>query len=134
PRSSRFATRTARSSSPEMGRPRHGSRRRLFSLSAVPETQSADQGHQASGIRATRRRSWDGPTSARSSSRCDRLLLPWTSRNPTGSDDGVPYVVSELIAGESLRSVIDRGPIPRATALDLALQLARGVAAAHAQG
>src|ERR1041385_868807 len=52
----------------------------------------------------------------------------------TGSDGGVPYVVSELITGESLRSLIDRGPIARATALDLALQLARGVAAAHAQG
>lgn len=30
--------------------------------------------------------------------------------------------------------MIDRGPIARATALELALQLARGVAAAHAQG
>ncbi|HSS02857.1 MAG TPA: serine/threonine-protein kinase [Kofleriaceae bacterium] len=52
----------------------------------------------------------------------------------TGSEHGLPYVVSELITGESLRSVIDRGPIARGTALDLALQLARGVAAAHAQG
>jgi hypothetical protein len=46
----------------------------------------------------------------------------------------VPFVVSELITGESLRSVIDRGPVARRTALELALQLARGVAAAHAQG
>src|SRR5262245_38753402 len=52
----------------------------------------------------------------------------------TGADDGVPYIVSELIAGESLRSVIDRGPIPRRKALELALQLARGLAAAQARG
>jgi len=52
----------------------------------------------------------------------------------SGSDDGVPFIVSELIDGESLRSVTDRGPIPRRTALALSLQLARGLAAAHAQG
>ncbi|HEY5924530.1 MAG TPA: protein kinase, partial [Kofleriaceae bacterium] len=52
----------------------------------------------------------------------------------TGTDQGVPYIVSELIQGETLRSVIDRGPIARATALDLALQLARGLAAAHTHG
>jgi eukaryotic-like serine/threonine-protein kinase len=52
----------------------------------------------------------------------------------TGEHDGVPFIVSELISGESLRSVIDRGPIARRTALELSLQLARGLAAAHAQG
>lgn len=52
----------------------------------------------------------------------------------TGSEGGVPFVVSELITGESLRSLIDRGPIPRHTAIELGLQLARGLAAAHAQG
>lgn len=51
-----------------------------------------------------------------------------------GSAGDVPYVVTELITGESLRSRIDRGPIPRHTALELARQLARGLAAAHAQG
>jgi eukaryotic-like serine/threonine-protein kinase len=52
----------------------------------------------------------------------------------TGTDDGVPYIVSELVTGENLRSVIDRGPVPRKTAIDLGLQLARGLAAAHAKG
>jgi hypothetical protein len=52
----------------------------------------------------------------------------------TGAHDDVPFVVTELITGETLRSILDRGRIPRRTALDLALQLARGLAAAHAQG
>ena len=52
----------------------------------------------------------------------------------TGIDGGVAYVVTELIAGESLRSMIDRGPLARSTALELGCQLARGLAAAHAQG
>jgi len=52
----------------------------------------------------------------------------------SGSADGVAYVVSELVAGESLRSLLARGPLARATAIDLAVQLARGLAAAHGQG
>src|SRR5262249_22101659 len=52
----------------------------------------------------------------------------------TGTQDGVPYIVSELIQGETLRSLIDRGAIDRTTAIDLTLQLARGLAAAHAHG
>ena len=51
-----------------------------------------------------------------------------------GEADGVRYIVSELIGGESLRSRIERGAVGRAAALDLGLQLARGLAAAHAQG
>ncbi len=51
-----------------------------------------------------------------------------------GNADGIPFIVSELIGGESLRGRIERGPIPRRTALELGLQLARGLAAAHAQG
>ena len=51
-----------------------------------------------------------------------------------GNSDGVAFIVSELIEGESLRSVIDRGAVSLPVALDLGLQLARGLAAAHAQG
>jgi hypothetical protein len=55
----------------------------------------------------------------------------------TGTEDGIPFIVSELITGESLRSLIARSlpaGIARRTALELGLQLARGLAAAHAQG
>ncbi len=50
-------------------------------------------------------------------------------------DDGAtPYLVSELIEGESLRAVIRRGPLPMKRVLDLATQIADGLAEAHAAG
>jgi eukaryotic-like serine/threonine-protein kinase len=52
----------------------------------------------------------------------------------TGVADDRAFIVSELVDGEQLRSVIDRGPIPRGRALDLLLQLTRGLAAAHGKG
>ena len=51
-----------------------------------------------------------------------------------GSEGDQHFIVSELYEGESLRSRIDRGPIPRKEAFRLGVQLARGLAAAHAQG
>ena len=51
-----------------------------------------------------------------------------------GEQDGVAYIVSELIEGESLRDVIRRGPMPLSRLLDLAGQTAAALAAAHAAG
>ncbi|HYZ89493.1 MAG TPA: serine/threonine-protein kinase, partial [Myxococcales bacterium] len=51
-----------------------------------------------------------------------------------GEDNGEPYVVSELLEGETLRTRLERGPLPRELALDLGIQLASGVAAAHRHG
>ncbi len=51
-----------------------------------------------------------------------------------GEQDGAPYVVTELLEGETLRERIDRGPLPARKTLDLALQIARGLAAAHEKG
>ncbi|HEY1335413.1 MAG TPA: serine/threonine-protein kinase, partial [Myxococcaceae bacterium] len=51
-----------------------------------------------------------------------------------GRHDGVPYFVTELLEGESLRHRLTRGRVPFTTALEWGIQLARGLAAAHARG
>jgi eukaryotic-like serine/threonine-protein kinase len=50
------------------------------------------------------------------------------------TDQAIPYVVSELLEGETLRQCVERGPLPIRKTVDLALQMASGLAAAHAKG
>lgn len=51
------------------------------------------------------------------------------------AEDGSPYIVMEYLAGESLRSLIDRGEkIPVSRACDIVMQACRGVGAAHKAG
>ena len=51
-----------------------------------------------------------------------------------GRESGVSYVVTELLRGTTLRERLQAGPLTRLDALDLALAVARGLAAAHARG
>jgi Tol biopolymer transport system component len=51
-----------------------------------------------------------------------------------GTHDGAPYVVSELLEGETLRERLRGGAIPLRKTLDYALQIAHGLAAAHEKG
>jgi Tol biopolymer transport system component len=51
-----------------------------------------------------------------------------------GHHDGTHYVVSELLEGETLRARLGEAPLPSHRALDYALQVARGLAAAHEHG
>ena len=51
-----------------------------------------------------------------------------------GTHDGVTYAVMELLEGETLRGKLDAGPIPQRQAVDYALQIAKGLAAAHERG
>jgi eukaryotic-like serine/threonine-protein kinase len=48
-----------------------------------------------------------------------------------GSHDGGPFLVTELLEGETLRERLRGGALPVRKALDVAIQLAHGVAAAH---
>jgi Tol biopolymer transport system component len=49
-----------------------------------------------------------------------------------GSEGDVSFMVSELVDGESLRNLVARGPLGLRKLLDIAVQLADGLAAAHA--
>jgi serine/threonine protein kinase len=51
-----------------------------------------------------------------------------------GTIEGSPYVVSELLEGETLRERLRSGSIAVRKALDYALQIAHGLAAAHEKG
>ena len=48
--------------------------------------------------------------------------------------EGSPYVVSELLVGETLRDVMDGGLIPLDKVIDYAVQVVRGLSAAHEKG
>jgi Tol biopolymer transport system component len=50
-----------------------------------------------------------------------------------GTNENAPYVVSELLEGQSLRDLLDHGPLSSRKAIDYATQIARGLAAAHAK-
>ena len=50
-----------------------------------------------------------------------------------GQHDGILYAVAELLEGETLRDRLNSGRMPVRKALDVALQIAQGLAAAHAK-
>src|SRR6267378_8214715 len=51
-----------------------------------------------------------------------------------GTHEGAPYIVSELLEGETLRERMAGAALPQRKAIDYALQIARGLAAAHDKG
>jgi eukaryotic-like serine/threonine-protein kinase len=51
-----------------------------------------------------------------------------------GDENGSPYVVSELLEGETLRERLRSGALSSRKAIDYGLQVARGLAAAHEKG
>src|SRR5689334_23874806 len=51
-----------------------------------------------------------------------------------GSENGTQYVVSELLEGESLKERLDHSAIPKRKAVEYALEVLRGLAAAHEKG
>src|SRR5206468_2994908 len=51
-----------------------------------------------------------------------------------GTDDSVQYIASELIEGETLRERLARGSMELSEAVDIAIQVAGALAAAHSAG
>src|SRR5262245_53887671 len=51
-----------------------------------------------------------------------------------GAHDGTPYVVEELLEGETLRQKLGGAALPTRKAIDYAGQIAQGLAAAHQKG
>ncbi len=51
-----------------------------------------------------------------------------------GEHESAPYLVTELLEGESLREMLVEGPIPVRRAIDIGSQVAEGLAAAHEKG
>jgi eukaryotic-like serine/threonine-protein kinase len=51
-----------------------------------------------------------------------------------GNEDGIAYAVMELLEGETLRGKLDDSPVMQRQAIDYALQIAKGLSAAHGKG
>jgi eukaryotic-like serine/threonine-protein kinase len=51
-----------------------------------------------------------------------------------GTHEGVAFAVMELLEGETLRARLDAGPLSQKQAVEFALQVARGLSAAHEKG
>src|SRR5580693_866510 len=51
-----------------------------------------------------------------------------------GVFEGAPYLVSELLVGDTLRQQLRHGPMSLRRAIDLGVQIAHGLAAAHDKG
>ena len=52
----------------------------------------------------------------------------------SGSHQGAPYLVTELLEGETLSERLAHGPLTVTNAVDIAIQIALGLAAAHERG
>jgi serine/threonine protein kinase len=86
--------------------------------------------HSEAGLNEERRRRFEIEAQAASCLNHPNIL----SIYDIGEEQGLPYIVSELLSGESLREIIARGAVPMRTLLDIAVQTADGLAAAHAAG
>jgi len=51
-----------------------------------------------------------------------------------GTQDGAPYIVTELLHGESLQEIVRAGGLSVRKSMDIAVQIANGLAAAHEKG
>jgi len=78
----------------------------------------------------------NGPERLRRFEREARIIASLSHPNllaihDVGVHSGTQYLVSELLDGESLRVALSRGALPQRKALEYAVQIAQGLAAAH---
>ncbi len=71
-------------------------------------------------------------TEARLAARLDHPNI--VAVHDVGFHDGYAFIVSELLEGETLRERLQAGPLPPGRALEYAVQIASGLAAAHDRG
>jgi Tol biopolymer transport system component len=62
------------------------------------------------------------------------LALFDIGQHSEGQHNGSPFLVSELLEGESLRALLDRGALPQRKTIEYGVQIAQGLAAAHEKG
>jgi Tol biopolymer transport system component len=51
-----------------------------------------------------------------------------------GQQDGSPFLVSELLEGDTLRAALENGALPQRKTIEYGVQIAHGLAAAHEKG
>ncbi len=105
----------------EVYRARDGRLGRDVALKMLPESYSADP---------ERLRRFEQEARAAAALNHPNIL----SVHDIGRQNGSPYIVSELLEGETLRARLAAGPLPIRKALEYAMQIAQGLAAAHARG
>jgi len=52
----------------------------------------------------------------------------------TGAHNDLPFIITELLEGETLRERLRPGPLPQRKAIEIASQIAKGLGAAHEKG
>jgi hypothetical protein len=94
---------------------------RTVAIKVLPAATSADP---------SRRRRFEHETRAAGQLNHPNVLAVYD----VGDHEGAPYLVTELLEGETLRERLRIGALPVRKAADHALQVARGLAAAHDRG
>ena len=89
---------------------------------------------QALSLDADRLRRFEQEALATAALNHPNILAVFDIGADIGADATRPYVVSELLEGETLRERLRSGAVPVRKALDFAMQMAKGLAAAHEKG
>src|SRR3984957_11713779 len=105
----------------EVYRARDSRLRRVWAIKVLPQALSLD---------ADRMRRFEQEALATAALNHPNILAVFD----IGTSEGSPYVVSELLEGETLRERLRSGAIPVRKTLDYAMQVAHGLAAAHEKG